>query len=569
MAGLHALRRRPSVVLAAIAALAVAGALTVAGRFEYLCEATVRVTGPVAPERLSAHRRAMLDYAWSRDALRPHSGRLPMPWFVDTPDSSLLRFGVTAGDRAYGVELARSLAEGFCAKMAEEARAVRTTPTPVEDLLAQTAARLQTRLNEAQAQVDAAVETLPDTDPSAHRTALLTRWRALRSDFDAARRQLAEATVHAEQLHAEPPPEHGLVTAGRRQAALEADAALQQDLKELAVNLTELKAHLLDVWQQAAGPLEQLALALDELSSVAAVSRPPSNPRGDNGAAQPRITVAPYAELVARFAESWNRDFVGLRGLEVSAYTGEVLDVYHRVRRSLNDFLFSAAKLLASMRASVRALVEDPSDSARHHVLRSNLVRAFERMQAAHHRFEFKAGALETPDNVRLDAALRSARGLRRRTQDRIAQVEQALQAEATRRARQRRIDEITQAEVLVEQVRTATDETVDALLALQDELHLSAETSEAFLRAVLKAEIASARLKLTQDDLNATKQRLHELETERTTAAPGAPVEFVSAGVVGRPINLSERLRAGAIGGGLTFLLVLLAQWWITRRHE
>jgi hypothetical protein len=255
-----------------------------------------------------------------------------------------------------------------------------------------------------------------------------------------------------------------------------------------------------------------------------------------------------------------------LRKLEVDPYSSEVLDVYERSRRRLNDFLFDAAKRLATMRSHVRAIAEGTSDNARHYVSRSNLVRAFQTMQAAHHRFEFAAGTIETPDNFRLDAALKSTRGLRRRSKDRIRAIDEALQARAAERTRKRRIEELTEAERLVEQVRTATDRTVDELIALQEELNLGAEQSEAFLRAVLKAEIATARLKLTQEDLALATERLGELAAERVSTAQAAEIKFVSAGVVGGPVNLGQRLGTGALAAVLTFAVVLLAQWWITR---
>lgn len=561
--------RRPSIVLASIAALAVAGALTFAGRFEYCCQATLRAAGSVTADRFAVHRRELLDYAWDRTSDAPGLPGASQRWFVDSPESGMLRFCLTTTDRQAGVERVREIALGFRAKMLDAARTARATPTPAEDVLSRYASRLQARLTETQEQVDAAILALPDTDPSEHRTAFLVRWRALRSDFDAARRQLAEASEHTEQLRAEPMPAHGLVEAERRKAALEADAALQQDLRELSVNLSELKAHLLDVWQQSGGSLEQLILSAEEFGEFVSESRHSEGLPDDSARPEtPVILVGPYVELIEEFAGAWNREFVSLQRLDIDPYSGEVLDVYHRVRRLLNDFLFAAAKRLASMRSEVRAVSEDSTDSARHHVFQSNLIRAFETMQAAHHRFEFSAGTLETPDNFQLDVALRAARGLRRRSQERVGRIEEELQAKAAKRAHDRRMQELTEAEALVEQVRTATDETVDELIALQEELNLSAEMSEAFLRAVLKAEIATAKLKLTQDDLSTTKDRLHELEVQRTAGTPESPVEFISAGVIGRPVNLPERLRAGAVGGGLTFLLVLLAQWWITRRN-
>ena len=247
--------------------------------------------------------------------------------------------------------------------------------------------------------------------------------------------------------------------------------------------------------------------------------------------------------------------------------SGEVLDIYQRLRRNLNDFLFDMARRLSTMRSQVHAVGADPRDTARHHVFQSNLMRAFQTVQAAHHRFEFAAGAIETPDNFRLDAAIKSARGLRRRSQDRIRTIEEQLQAKATEHAKKRRVEKLIEAERFIDQARTATNKTVDELLALQEELNLGAEASEAFLRTVLRAEVATSRLEFARTDATQIEDRLRDLAAKRLSAADAASIELVSCDVTGRPINLSERLRIGGIGAALTLLTILLGQWWITRR--
>ncbi len=567
-AGRHHARQRPNHVLAAVAAIIVGVTLTLAGRFVHRCAATLRITGEGAPAAYAVYRKELLDYAWDRVGDSSETGFIPRHWFVDSPGDGVLQLCLITPDSHAGVECARQIATGFRDKMQAAAAVARETPTRAEDILSQYVQRLQMRLSEVQKQVDAAIMTLPETDPSEHRTAMLSRWQSLYSDFDAAREQLAEASADVARLQANPQLMHGLVTTEEYQQALGGDAALQQDLRELATGLSELKLHLLNVWQESAGPLEHLVLAVEDLIATASPNR--EHPRAQENPRKTQalvVTVEAYRDMLTTFAQTWTRKFTALRGLEIDPHSGEVLDVYQHSRRLLNDFLFDATKRLASMRLQVLAIAEGSSDSARHHVFRSNLVRAFQTMQAAHHRLEFAAGTIETPDNFRLDAALKSTRGLRRRSQDRIRAINEALQARAAEHARKRRIKELTKAEKLVELVRTATDQTVDELLALQKELNLNAEVSQAFLRAVLKAEIATARLKLTQDDLGIAKDRLEQLAAERVSTVEAVEIEFVSAGVVGRPVNLAQRLGTGALAAALIFVTVLFAQWWITRR--
>ena len=268
-----------------------------------------------------------------------------------------------------------------------------------------------------------------------------------------------------------------------------------------------------------------------------------------------------------RLSASWPRFAGRLPGLQARAPAAQLDAVVEQLVHPLNDFLFDTARSLSTMRSRVQEVGDDPSDSARHHVYQSNLTRAFHTVQAAHHRFEFAAGALETPDNFRLDAAMKSARGLRRRSQDRIQEIEARLEAKAAERARQRHALELAEAEQFIDQVRSATDRTVDELIALQEELNLDTEASEAFLRAVLRAEVATSRLEIARTDRNQIEDRLRSLAAERVARAKTADVELVSCDVAGRPVNLDDRLRTGGVAGILTLITALLGQYWITRR--
>lgn len=566
-------RRRTSLPVAVLAALVVGAIVTVAGRFEYRCAATMRITGQASPARRAAYRKELLDFAWDRMANVTAAGVIRQGWFVDSPGQNLLRLCLTTSDPKAGVGCVRSIATGYRDKMRALATAARDTPTKAENILFDSLADLQKRSSDGQAQVDAAIATLPDTDPSAHRQVLVARWQDLQFDFNGARRHLAEASASVAQLQSETEPTHGVVSSEMRRKALGADDALQQDLRELAVNLTELKLHLLNVWQRSAGPLEELAIAVNEivetssttssrLRHVPAGAGSQSRTSGDSALA---VTLRDYLDRIEAFAFEWNREFTAAKRLTIDPYSGEVLDAYQRIRRHLNDFLFDAARRLAAIRSYIYPVTEDPRNNARQHVFRSNLVRAFQNMQASHHRFEFAAGTIEIPDNFRLDVAIRAARGLRRRSQNRIRAIEHKLQAKAAERAGKQRIQGLAEANQLKNQARA--DATIDELLAVQKKLNLNAEHSEAFLRAFLKAEVAAARLKLIRKEATRTEDRLRKLAGKRAPAAQAADIELVSCGVMERPVNLTQRLKVGGLGAALTLFTVLLAQWWVTRR--
>ena len=543
--------------------------LAFTGRSDYRCCATFRILGDVTPAQRVTLRHELSNYAW--ESLTGADGprvRIP-PMHVDSPSPDQLRLTVITTSRKTGLRRVRQTAEGYGERMRVLAQAARITPTEAEDTLSEYVSTLQVRLDDARDQVDAAFAALPESNASENVQLLMAQWQPLRGRFDRVKQELTQASADLTQLRSQPEPTHGIVSSEERQQAQMADEALQQDLRELVVNLTELKLHLLTVWQQSAGALERLTLAADDVIKTAAYDpRKLELEEADAGRVTSIETAAnAYAETLNAFAEAWSQEFTTLRQLDVDPLSGEVLDVYYRVLRRLNDFLFHASKQLSTLRAAVDVLSADPRDTARHHVFQSDLVRAFHTMQAAHHRFEFAVDAIETPQNFRLDAAIKSARGLHRRSQERIRGIQQRLQAQALKRAKEQRVQELATVKEVFERARAATDETVNELIALQDELNLTAKDSEAFFRTLLQAEIASARLEITHGDLDTTQQRLRELAAQRMASSNSLGVELVSCDVLGGPVNLGERLSIAGLAAVLTLLAVLLTQWWIIRR--
>ncbi len=488
-------------------------------------------------------------------------------WWVDSPDAASTRFCVSSTDRGEGLRLAMSVADGFLVHLEQRADERRNTPTNAELEIDYVKSQFRDRLVEAQARLDVATSSIPASDPRIDLDAMLIRWRSLRSDFSATRQQISEAAAGVDRLRSESEPTYGVVTAEDRRRGLESDAALQQDLKELEVHLSQLKLHLLNVWQNTAGRLDQLLGASDDLIKTASIS---DDARPDPIVQAPVQGVASetetYRNTLMAFTQLWTTEFTALQRLHVDPASGELLDVYHRVRTMLNDFLFAASKGLSAIRSHLSALGRMTADNARRHVLESNLTRAFQALQAAHHRFEFAAGGLDTPDNFRLDAALRSARGLRRRIVEQFQQLEQRLQVEAGDRARNQHVLSVAAAERSLEQTRAASEQTIEQLFSVQDGLIRAVELGEDFLRAVLQAELAAHRLEILQEELASCDLRLAELEALRQAENADVGVELVSCGMTATQFNFARRFRVGGAVFLATLVTVLLGQWWITR---
>ncbi len=585
-------QRRSSVILPIMAALILGTLLTFSEPFEYLCGVTVRIAGSQGSAQLAAHRAGLLDYAWQFTAVGTEPSEFPAQWFVETPGEDLMRLCLTTPDAKAGTQRLQQIAQSYIADVTDRADKSRTVLTEAETVLSEYAAELHTRLNETQAQVERSMESLPSSDPRERRGALLGRWQALRTKFIQSREQLRSASAALARLEAEPEPTHGIVSREDRDEALGADDALQQDLRELEVNLTEMKLHLLNVWQECSADLEHVSVAagdlLDTFGQLRDGSGSRSHPRDRAAGFSPRERSQPmrpgsesdagagagpegvarrYAELLETFSEAWNKDFALLRRLELDPLSGDILAIHQRLRSSLSGFLFTASKYLSALRANVLTLGEGAEDRARLHVFESAAMRSFQAVQNAHRRFEFAAGGIETRDNFRLDTASRSARGLRRRSQRRIQSIDERLLEEARKRAREERTQSLADARGVVEGLRPAAIDVVEELVILQEELNLSAGLTEEFLRSTLQVEFAGHLTEAARGDLGQTEKRLLDLAERRTSTSEDVMLELVDCGVIAGPVNLGERLRIGALGALMTFLVVGLGQWWLNRR--
>ncbi len=555
-------------ILAFAASLMVGVALVLAEPFQHQCAAIFKITGKDVRERKEFYRKELLEQAWADLADHPDVRTGVARWQVDEPDSNLLRICLITADQQHGVDRTTALARGFLSRLNALTNEIRSTPSESETFLSIYVKELQSRLTDAQVQLEAAIKTLPEEDPRGDREAMLAKWENLRSEFSTARERLSRASKELSRLHEDSQPTHGIVSVEERREALLADGGLQQDIKELDATLTELKGHLFDVWERASEPLDHLQQAsstyLANLSRRGAGEIPTEiRTMVDTLAAQ----TTEYRGALSVFVESWNAEFSTLSQRRIDPESGDILDAFQRARSLLNDFLFDGSQHLSSLRSVVNALARMPTDHAVHHVLQSELTRGFQQMQSAHHRFEFAAGSIATPENFRLDSAIRIARGLRRRTTDHMKAIEERLQAQAADRARHERERAVTSIEDVLRATRSASDRTVDELVALQEGLNHTANLSEAFVASVLRAELANNRLQMTWEDLERTQGQLHELATRRAATDKSADITLVSCGVAQTAVNLPERLRVGGVGAGVTFLAVLFGQLLLRQR--
>lgn len=565
-AGRHR-RSRRNLWIPILTGLITGGILFAYEKPEHACVAEFRIPAETTPSRRAFLRRELLDTAWNRFADRSSETWI-RNWSIIVPGDERFRLVLRATDPDPAVEALRSLASSYLARLKTVARSTRETPSEAESVLTDYLDGLRTRLTEAQNEVDSAVAAIPAGDPSPRRTELRETWRRLRSEFDATRQELSTAAGTLQRVRAEPDPVSGMVTASEREAAIAADPALVADLDELRLRLSELRQHVLTVFEASATPLNTLHAATEELFRLTA---PGNRPGGSEALATPLAallsTLAEYQDGLREFSTDWSHERARMDAASPEPREFEIQRSHAQARERLNQFLFASGKRLTSLRSSVDRISESVSDTPRFHVFHSDLVRGFQVLQTAHHRFEFASSRIEGAENFRLDAASRSALGLRRRTQEALEGIESRLQKEAVDRARLSRQHEVNAATLAVERVRNATDAAIEELVSLQDAINLSDDLSEEFHRAMVRLEAATNRLLATQSNLRGIEGKVGELQARRRTDRTDPLPELIFADVLDRSVNLPARARLGGLTAGVTGALAFVLQWMFARR--
>jgi len=553
------------VALAVVSAALVGAVVTLNEPMTYRCTATFACEGSGPSAGTDFFRGRLMEFAWAMipaETDRPAAGRT---WFLDEPAAGSLCLQIPSEDRDSGLARVRELASGFLGEVNKHVELRRSAKSEVEIALAEYAAELRDRLENARGDLRVAVDSLSPTDPALQRTALLKRWQTMRADFLEARARFAAASDEVDRLLSQPEPTHGVVDAEERSEVLQADAALQQDLRELGVNLHELKQHLLKVWQKSASDLDRAKTATGEfnamLSSKFEVLVSTEIVGSDSGLL---ASAEEYRRVLDSLAEGWEREFAALRGLEVDPLSGDILALYQRLRAIVSDFLFAASKHLMALRASVVLLGTESEDLARLHVVESDLVRAFQRLQTTHRRFEFSASAIDPHENFRLDAALTSARGLSRRSHHRVQSIDEALRRQAAERARKQQEAAKQRAQDELEHWRSIAGDAAESLVIVQEDLNAVFGLSEEYLRAALQAELADWRVHAAQTDIDNTDETLTEYTAKRLSDLASLRIELTGCSVTDLPVNLAERLRAGGVAAALTLLVLGMGLRWI-----
>ncbi|MCH8966958.1 MAG: hypothetical protein IID43_04720 [Planctomycetes bacterium] len=359
---------------------------------------------------------------------------------------------------------------------------------------------------------------------------------------------------------ATPQPTSGWIDPEQRKTALWDREDLQQEIEQLNMKLSLGRQHLANVWQEASPRLDELALASKKLEHVLG-----DLPRTGGNEQQPcnqiRARLGHYRRRLESFAQRWTETFTALANQPVDPLSPRLFDHQQRLTDLVAECSFHAGNLIDAMRDDVRDLSNQARDAARRHRNRSKLLRAFHRLESEHRQFEFVASDVLQRNNFRLDAAMRSARGLHYRIRQALVAIDERLEADAIARARQQH--QAQRESLLKERNRIGgqVDDRIDKILALQAQFLATIPLARDSLERAHRADSLRQHVELLQRTLTDDQELLATLKKQREAAHVAEPIRLLNFTIDQTPSNLLERLLLGGVAALITLLAVLSFQ--------
>ncbi|MBN1511168.1 MAG: hypothetical protein JXB13_04070 [Phycisphaerae bacterium] len=560
-----------SLVLAAAAVGA--GVVTVfVGRFDYRCTIEYGIDARQCdPDTLAAYRHELILHL-TQAAKNNGNGSAPVLRWTPAarPDSCSIRYDFVAPSVREGNLKLVQLSHSYPDHLRSVAELALSTPTGDEQKLMGQLDVLRARLSAltgtgapTSQPVTLASNPLLETDSA---TASL---QAERVGYDGLRGRLDDLVGQLTHLQQTPVPRTLPVDPEMRHAAMEADVSLQQDLKTMEVHLAETRARLLEVYHGSLPALRTLSAEADAVQQLGE-TKTAQTATGEHRLAAERLVEAAndYQRLITRFAGGWRREFIALQDAAGRTADPAIIETQDRLARLLSDLLFETVEPLSTLKDQVDAMAADPNNAARHHELITLATRRFNTLRAAHHQFEFSASDIRALNNPRLDAALRTARALHRRTQERIRTIDQTLQAEAYRLAVEDRDRQIAELQEQIDRLRPQLDQTVTAMLSAQDVLTQAVPRLESFLHQRFHAQRHAEEIRRLETEIADKQSQLNALAPGRTATVDSAAVTVLDRRVDRQPVNLLQRLASGWLVTATALVLILLGQGLIHARQ-
>ncbi len=406
-------------------------------------------------------------------------------------------------------------------------------------------------------------ERMPTSDPVAQIISDWDRLAAQEQEYESLLSTLTQATLRREDLKNTPMPRTVYVLPEKREQAYKENVVLSEDLRQLEVQLVQVKSALVSLWRNASSRLETL---LDTAAGLSTSSQTPGAVTDDpkQAAMLDRIaeSAESYHQKTAGFAQEWSRGLLGLQAITPDPAGKDVLDLYDRIARSTGDFLHETSGMLTALRLRVRMLKEQPTTSQSDYAIVAEVTKRFSELSNAHRDFERAATELVSSDNYLLSAMMQTVRRLTYRTRSTRKAVDQELENEARLEEIQRKENELLTLDNRIVKTQEAMIQTVTAMIKRQRDIRLATNLLPACNEAKEELVAHTTRHEILSHQLHDLRQQYAALQADSNDSDPlnVTGISNSAPAVSERPANLGDMLTAALLAWCITFLALLAA---------
>jgi|GEM_PF-2318809 len=476
--------------------------------------------------------------------------------------ASLLRLEVLAEAAATAQQLVAAASQSYVSRLqeldAEQAAAGRADVISRRQQLVASVTQLEREQAAAESQpVDAVLDQRAAAAAAAD--ALAVEIEQVAGDLERQRGELA-ALVALEVPR-------GSIAAAEIEQAVAADALYREERDEFAAVARQYRSELAVAMLQVVDPLKAARRALAQLAeSLSEQQRldPPAEIRALLG--QTATTVRAGQERLENFAQQWQTWLEAVRNIEVRDDAAALVNQQNTVADGARALTDALVNIVDEVGARLDALYNQGSGGTRQVVVAAVLRSDHAAVAAAVETLLGAAKRLSPTENVELDAQDRKLRGLQMRLTARRAALEQQLQLEADRLARDAHAARINDSREQIRQLERRREELVTNLLSATKRMLAADELAR-------RQALASAVSQQRAAEIAWLRHRIAALDDELRSLAADAAVTPVEVGPVSVTRVASGRYRDAALAAAGTFAavwlasLALIAPGWGRRR--
>ena len=392
-----------------------------------------------------------------------------------------------------------------------------------------------------------------------------------RSAFDRIRAELESSESVLLQLQSTPVEETPVVSEAQLSDAISQDLYLSQDYEALRARLNQVRDFLMQAMTDGNGSLEAMETSVQDLSVFLDEQRLTISDVQTASQLDPLVTqIQTAAQLVNDFRKHWDQQQQNLQHNEVDPQRRHTLSTQRQIDTLIKDFHDALSRQMDEVQTEYHRFRQSLTDQAQYFQLLNGLVREIRQVVRAQANFVNASTQILPSGDFHLDALIHSVEGLTHRVKVRTLEIRNRLSIELREERRKELQEKIESQQKEIAALKLQREETIDHVLALQDELNQLLPYIETFGATQTVIRYSRQQVDTLQQQTVHTEQTIEDTKTAlEDLIKKRDPLSQPELQVSNWPVNSAARLSQIGLGGVassvLVYLLLLGANYFVS----